>query len=78
MQTINPEELDRTTARALVDAGFMPLDEYVRLFSPPPPVSSPRRSNPAELVAAQSGRPIRGGRMKANLRPAVGWRVTYR
>jgi len=25
-------DLDRATARALVEAGYMPLDEYVRLF----------------------------------------------
>jgi len=27
-------QLDRTTARALVDAGYMPLSHYIEMFEP--------------------------------------------
>jgi len=33
--TVMPQaELDRTTARALVEAGYMPLAHYIEMFEP--------------------------------------------
>lgn len=74
-------ELDRETARALVDAGFMPLEDYVRMFGQPS--APPRRPVMADMtIFAQGGalswRASREARLKTTLRSAAGWRATYR
>ena len=34
MKVIVMDQIDRTTARALVDAGYMPLSHYIEMFGP--------------------------------------------
>ena len=45
-------QVDRATARALVDAGYMPLDKYLRRFG-----SDAAEFYPAKPASAWSGRP---------------------
>lgn len=69
----NPK-LDRETARALVDAGYMPMAEYVRLFGPNRSDRSPTDANGGR-EAGDRGRERPGAGNKdafVDVRPARG------
>jgi hypothetical protein len=50
-----PMKLDRNTARALVDANMMPLDEYIALFGS----TEEKEAGKADALAVARTRPAR-------------------
>ena len=64
-------QLDRTSARALVDAGYMPLSEYIAMFA----------DEPTSEAAAVEGHPARQSTVPAHFASPTrpnNYRITYR